>query len=693
MIMMIRRFHWLAAALLVLAGCTKAIDKDEIQDPVLEEEDSWYFKDISDQVQLGPAGMHTIRADFGDTRTHIEMNETETFAATVWDAGDSFQMFAFDTSNSLWSASFSTGTEGASVEFTTRNSLPENPPFFTIYPALNKLGSSEEGKLLMGVNLPAQQEAIGGGFRRGLALAYTAAQSMDDYLHFRSLVSLVRFRMSGSIVGSVKNVTIKGTSSLAGDAIIVIEADGSGNLTQGRSFNSDVQSSTVTLSGDFDENQDYYIVLFPGTHSFQMIFDDGNGHSTTKTASEFTFPRGKISDFGTIALGNAFSDGAVDFNPIKYMEATSGAVKPVTIAVIPEGFTESEMIDYEMLAKAGINALMNTEPFKSYQEYFNVWILKVASNESGASITDGHGNITTRRDCYFESKWGDKYKDMVANESKVYSFVSNNCPDIKNGNHSINEVPVLMIINDSRYGGICHTSGNGSSYCMVPYTEDGGGLMWFLPSNVPATDEPLPTPVTDAILQANYRARTQEDLDEVGGYNVGDWRNTLVHEFGGHCFSRLADEYWSETSANYSGGAVTGHNWAVQFGLNVVSNPANALWKSDLLDHKTELVSRDPNYDRIGTFQGGDTYMFGRWRSEKISCMIDNRFYFSTWQRILIVQRIMSLSGSAFNLNDFWVKDVTTDPVRDTRSSLAYGSYPLPVREVPLLPPPVLHED
>ena len=112
-----------------------------------------------------------------------------------------------------------------------------------------------------------------------------------------------------------------------------------------------------------------------------------------------------------------------------------------------------------------------------------------------------------------------------------------------------------------------------------------------------------------------------------------------------------------------------------------------------MLDHKTELVSRDPNYDRIGTFQGGDTYMFGRWRSEKISCMIDNRFYFSTWQRILIVQRIMSLSGRAFNLNDFWVKDVTTDPVRDTRSSLAYGSYPLPVREVPLLPPPVLHED
>ena len=110
------------------------------------------------------------------------------------------------------------------------------------------------------------------------------------------------------------------------------------------------------------------------------------------------------------------------------------------------------------------------------------------------------------------------------------------------------------------------------------------------------------------------------------------------------------------------------------------------------MDRREELVARNPNYGRIGVFQGGDTYLYGRWRSEKISCMIDNRYYFSTWQRMLIVQRIMTLSGSTFDEAAFWAKDKTLDPVRDVISSQTAGSHPLPVKEVPLLPPPVLHE-
>ena len=41
------------------------------------------------------------------------------------------------------------------------------------------------------------------------------------------------------------------------------------------------------------------------------------------------------------------------------------------------------MSSYEMLAKAAVNKIFSVEPFKSYEEYFNVYILKVPSNESG----------------------------------------------------------------------------------------------------------------------------------------------------------------------------------------------------------------------------------------------------------------------------------------------------------------------
>ena len=81
--------------------------------------------------------------------------------------------------------------------------------------------------------------------------------------------------------------------------------------------------------------------------------------------------------------------------------------------------------------------------------------------------------------------------------------------------------------------------------------------------------------------------------------------------------------------------------------------------------------------------------MFGRWRSEKINCMIDNRCYFSTWQRILIVKRIMEKTGGVFSLDDFFASDKTDDPVRDGTSS---GTPPIDIMQaekVDYLPSPI----
>lgn len=694
---MSRHFYWTAIVLMALVACEKSIDSPVNLEPILEQEDPWLFKDQSDQIRFVPGPETTIRADFGGTRSHIEMNEAGTYAASVWTAGDSFTMYWYNETNKWSAAQFTTAEGGGSAEFSTEHVLSSPAPYFVVYPSARRpLGnSSSDEKRLIGVNLPAEQTAVPGGFSEGLAIAYANTSSETDYLHFQSQVSLVRFRMGGAIVSQVRTVTIVGASPLAGDAIIAADpTDGSGVLTQDRRFDGDAHSNTVTLTGPFVAGQDYYIVLFPGTQSvFQMIFADENGNSTTKVASEFTFPRSRISDFGTIDLGDSFTDGSFDPTPVQYMTASAGAPKPVTIAVIPEGFTAKEMPLYEMLAQSGIDALMATEPYKSYRAYFNVWILKVASDESGASITDGNGVITTKRNSYFGSKWGeDSYSDMIAEENTVYDFVSENCPDIQKHVHSISEVPILMIINDSRYGGICHVMSNGKGYGMVPYTEGGGALSWAYPNYEATTDQPLPTPVTEEVLQQYSRQPTEAEIAALGR-NIGDWRNTLVHEFGGHCFGRLGDEYWPKNKLTYESGPIQGQEgWTVPFNLNLSSDPASVLWQTDLLDYPLEsLVERDPGYGRIGVYQGGGTKMFGRWRSEKISCMIDNRYYFSTWQRMLIVKRIMTLSGSSFDVNSFWEKDIATDPVRDVISSKVMGEHPLRVREMPLLPPPVLH--
>ena len=691
---MSRRYLWLAAALAALVACAKAQEEPIVLEPVQAEEDNepWVLKNIIDKFLPGSGGPVTISADYGGTRAHIDMNDEGTFARWEWGSGDAFRMFAF-SGNQYQVSEFTTTGSGSEAEFTSRYGIDLASPFYAVFPIPGR-ATTHGGRPMFGVNVPATQEAVPGGIKDGYTVAYAVARNLTDFVHFSPLSSLVRFRMSGSVVSQVKTVTIKGTGTVAGDIVFLGNDDGTAAFTEQVWFTGDVKSNTVTLSGDFVAGQDYYLVLKPGEQSrFQMIFADDTGQSTTLTSKSFTFPQGRVSDFGTIDLGNEFTDDNATYEPIRYMTATAGAPKPVTIAVVPDGFTKDQLSTYELLAKSGIDALMNTEPYKTYKDFFNVWILQKPSNESGAGVTDGNGNIREPVDNAFGSRWGaDSYSDMKANDSELFSFVNENCPDIKDGTHSIMEVPIILLINDTRFGGICHSYSTGQGYGMVPYVYEGGPISWSYPNVTPSTNDPLPEPVTDEVLQANFHWTTEEEYAAMG-HSDGDWRNVLVHEFGGHCFGRLADEYWSSGSLNYQGGPLSDQNWSVPFALNLASDPTAVPWQAEVMDYPLEtLVAKDPNYGRIGIFQGGRYALYGRWRSEMISCMIDNRCYFSAWQRMLIVKRIMSLSGSTFDAASFWANDVTVDPVRDVQSSPVMGGIELPRRVMPPLAPPVLHE-
>ena len=691
-----RKLLFFCAIALGLYGCAK-VEVSEATATVLD--------DLSALVPFSvtPApdgGSVTILAGFAEnpgTRSRLEAGASA--AQVLWTAGDSFRCL-FNSEEGLFGAMFTTQDDGVSEAAFTSNNYLEGDDFQCFYPDVNKY-TIINGDLVFGMNLPVTQQAVAGGIAEGLNRAYAHADhlngTMDETVRFYNLPALLKFRMDGAVVSQVREITFYGTGNIAGD-VVLYRKEGMPTVYPGISFYGDEHSSKVILQGEFTSDTDYFIALWPGQISgFRMEFSDGENCSTVKYSSKnVTFERSRIKDFGIIHLGDDFgAQDDTDYTPVLYMAATEGT-KPVTIAVIPEGFTPEEMPLYEMLAKSGLNALFDTEPYKTYRKRFNAYILKVPSLESGASITDGNGNVTTTVATYFNARWGqNSYMDMRADEATVFAFVQENCPDIVNGIHPLNEVPILMIINDKRYGGICWNWSNGEGYGMVPYTYGGEGMTWSFPSIVSNTDDPLPEPVDDNVLQNNYHWTTQEEYEELG-YSNGDWRNTLVHEFGGHCFGRLGDEYWNGTILNHINGGLGDHTWPVPFSLNLGSDPASVPWKEALLDRQEVLTALDPHYGRIGVYQGGGNYLYGRWRSEKISCMIDNRFYFSAWQRYLITRRIFTLSDDLDNFSfDSWLaKDVTTDPVRD----IAPGSTPgrqehRTYRPVPPLPPPVLIEN
>ena len=696
-----RKLFPLLAAFILLSGCDKHEAAETASSPAKEAASRLV---ILNERPATPGAAMTLRAVFGEdaaTRSRLEMNADESALKVLWTRGDKFYtVFDMDPVTGHWCLPFETSDDGvASAAFTSPydSYFAGNQGFYCFYPDGPAVGYDREQEFwFFGLDLPSGQTAVPGGIEEGLNRSFAYADELrsgfEQPVRFQNEISLLKFRLSGEVVSRVRDVTFSCGSDISGDRIFRV-ADGNLQELPGDHFNE--AYTQVSLQGTFGEDTDYYIALWPASMSgFRMVFSDGDGNSTTlRSSKSVTFDASRTKDFGTIDLGDEFTeidDGSMD--PILYMAATEGT-KPVTIAVIPDGFTKTELPKYEELAKYGIDALFGTEPYKTYRNRFNVYILKVDSPNSGASVTDGNGNIITDTGSYFGSRWGeDSYNDMRANDQVVFDFVKKKCPDIVNGVHKINEVPILIIINDSRYGGICWSWSDGQGYAMVPYTDEGDELMWGYASVVPNSDDPLPDGVTSDEFENYYHYVTDEEYDEVG-YNEGDWRNTLTHEFGGHCFGRLADEYWS---ARMKTSGIDRHNWPVPFSLNVSSTPYVTPW-DELLDDRSNLVMLDPHYGRIGAFQGGDGCLFGRWRSEKISCMIDNRYYFSAWQRYLITRRIFTLSDDLAQFNyDFWLdNDKTDDPVRDLVGSGAPARPGSGVRKenrriLPPLAPPVL---
>ena len=666
--------------MLLPAGCRKQVPAIA-PEPAMPEEslfDPWAVTDISDCVHTAPSGYSTVTAVSGGTRSHLQ-ESGDSKVSVLWTEGDTFTMLTKDSKGDFYIADYSTTDSGARADFQTHHVLPDNTAsYHCLSPALGNLGYAN-GILKFGVTVPVEQNAVPGGIEEGLNVSYAYTEDKSADLQFRNVLSLLRFKLSGPGVSTLDHITFKGSDQIAGDFVAVPE-DGIAYITE-RHFGSDVSSNTITLGGPFSTGEYYYVILVPGERPLKLTFYDSDGRNCSVISSSLNFTRAHVTDIGTITLGNDFYSGSGQSVPEAelYMQASSG-YKPVSLVVVPDGFKRDQLDEYAVLARGGIDYLFDTEPFKSYKEFFNVWILYVESSESGASVTDGKGNITENHDCYFESRWGDgSYFDMELNEATLNRFVESKCPDIADGSHTRGEVPKLVIINDERYGGICHIGSGEHRYCMVPYAF-GGRRITF------SSMEVIPISQTEA---AGVREATDEDYAEMG-VNNGDWRNLVLHEFGGHCISRLMDEYWY-TSYKPKKSSIPYHGYTIPYALNISADYSPTPWDDDLMSRRDALIAVNPLYARIGSFQGGDGSVYNRWRSEFISCMIDNRPYFSTWQRELIVRHIFDLAGAPFNLQDFLAKDVIFDPIRDASHSNAPGLYREgePCREGPHLPPPV----
>ena len=251
-----------AIPLFFLPSCDKHSIVELPEEATTTVIDPWLANPVINIKTLPGPSVSITATGSVETKSHLEMNGTGNFAKVIWDAGDKFEMYA--VSDNLYGATFTTTEGGEKAEFSTTSSLPTGTKAYAFYAPLSDKGSGKHVIIAnpidfgFGIKIPAEQTAKANDVTKGLNFAYAESNDYQDNLTFKNMLALVRIKMTGSIASSVKSVTLRGASSLAGDCMLVPAADGTPVLTFSKSFTGDVASPTVTLTGTFEANQYYY---------------------------------------------------------------------------------------------------------------------------------------------------------------------------------------------------------------------------------------------------------------------------------------------------------------------------------------------------------------------------------------------------------------------------------------------------
>ena len=78
------------------------------------------------------------------------------------------------------------------------------------------------------------------------------------------------------------------------------------------------------------------------------------------------------------------------------LQVTGPPETRLNLVVLGDGYTTAELDDFRADVDKHLNVLWSIDPFRSYRNYFNVYLVEVASRESGISCDPDDGNV--RRD-------------------------------------------------------------------------------------------------------------------------------------------------------------------------------------------------------------------------------------------------------------------------------------------------------
>lgn len=283
----------------------------------------------------------------------------------------------------------------------------------------------------------------------------------------------------------------------------------------------------------------------------------------------------------------------------------------INIVFIGDGYDAEDIATRAYLndVEEGMEYFFGIEPYKTYKDYFDVYIDFPMSYESGVCSSV---NIwrTTKFDTTYGAGAGGRLK---VNFDDMMSYVLNDVTGTVVNNENVNQTLIITILNSDVYEGLTCMWSTGAAIAAVPHSRYG---------------------------------------------YPNDYRGLIQHEAGGHGFGKLADEYIYHRANIHRCPCiccphVDDFNWGKSIGWyrNV---SLNGRYKE--IDW-THLIFDDRYQDIVDIYDGGFYHSDGVYRSELNSCMNNNVPYYSTVSRQEMVERIMKYSGGTFDFETFVSKD------------------------------------
>lgn len=312
---------------------------------------------------------------------------------------------------------------------------------------------------------------------------------------------------------------------------------------------------------------------------------------------------------------------------ITLQESSKGNGK-LNIVILGDGYNAKDINEGLLLKdmNEAYGHFFDIEPYKTYQDYFNVYTAVSVSPESGIgsvnTIIYNKFNTTAKGGVTLSGRNGDSDFNYIMKYICDSGLVSS---------EDLNQTLVMMIPNTSDYGGICYMWDEGFAVAYCPKSEYGYPL---------------------------------------------DFRGVIQHEAGGHGFGKLGDEYiyhnaFIDACSCTCCGHVFEFNMAKAKGwydnLSLTGKMSEVPWN--------HLIFHEKYSEIVDIFEGGFMHNRGVYRSEQNSCMNNDIPYYSTISRESIVRRIKAYAGEEYTFEDFVARDVIEVEITDTDVKSFDGGY------------------